>query len=198
MPALTTVPPQATNVISIAVGNQACFALRGDGKPHITVQPFNRKVRQNAPATLWVKAVGHGVLSYQWQCNGLDLPGATNGFLTLASTQFGPGKTYRCRVANSLGSVVSQDAVLLDHSLRFSATGGGPRLDAGELVFNLMGASGAAPLVLYTARTWKPGILCRPMPLPLGHWKCARPWIPTNKDFSVWLKSPKSNGCDST
>ena len=53
--------------------------------PTIQVQPISRTVAQGEPVTLSVQAVGSGTLTYQWQKDGVSIPGATSATLTISS-----------------------------------------------------------------------------------------------------------------
>lgn len=84
--------------------------------PTIVAEPTSQSVAVGGTATFAVGAAG-AALSYQWQRNGVDIPGAT-----LASHTTGPvgladhGARYRCVVRNVVGGVAgsasSVEAVL--------------------------------------------------------------------------------------
>jgi glucose/arabinose dehydrogenase len=80
--------------------------------PQITQQPVNRVVPVGSTATFTVGATG-AALSYQWQKNGVDIPGATAAsYTTLPFTLADDNSTYRCRVMNSAGTATSNSATL--------------------------------------------------------------------------------------
>ncbi len=81
--------------------------------------------------TLSVEAIGAGVLSYQWQKDGVDIAGANSPSFTLAMSEEADSGTYRVVVTNSLGTVTS-DAVAV--SVVFSPAAISP-LNS-DLVFN--------------------------------------------------------------
>ena len=63
--------------------------------------------------TFSVSASGTPPLSYQWQRNGVTISGATSSSYTIASAQLADnGVGFRCRVANTYGSVTSSSATL--------------------------------------------------------------------------------------
>jgi glucose/arabinose dehydrogenase len=84
----------------------------GTVTPAITGQPADLIVSPGEPATFFVAASGPA-LSYQWQRNGADLPGATAPILTVATPQLADsGARYRVNVANGAGNVFSREALL--------------------------------------------------------------------------------------
>jgi hypothetical protein len=81
--------------------------------PSITSQPANKSVTAGQTATFSVNASGSAPLSYQWQRNGTNIPGATGASYATAATVIGDsGSTFRVIVSNLAGSVTSGAAVL--------------------------------------------------------------------------------------
>jgi len=87
------------------------LANTGLSTPVITLQPVSQTNLFGAPTTLTVSALGGG-LSYQWQKNGVDIPGATNNSFTIPYTLDTDAGTYRVLVHNSAGDTPSIVAVL--------------------------------------------------------------------------------------
>lgn len=79
--------------------------------PVISTPPQSIGVVLNGRAIFSVTAEG-GNLSYQWLRGDVELPGATQASLVLSRVQPASGGTYRVRVSNDVGSVMS-DAVEL-------------------------------------------------------------------------------------
>ena len=80
--------------------------------PVIVHQPASRVAATGDPLRLAVLARGAIPLSYQWQLNSNNIPGATADTLiipTIASTDFG---AYRVIVTNPLGSITSSNALV--------------------------------------------------------------------------------------
>jgi len=59
-----------------------------------------------------VATTGAPRVSFQWQKDGADIPGARQSRYTIASVQPSDAGTYRCVVTTTLGSVVSDEATL--------------------------------------------------------------------------------------
>jgi Reelin subrepeat B/Bacterial Ig domain/Immunoglobulin domain/Immunoglobulin I-set domain len=82
------------------------------GPPLILVQPASTSALDGGSATFTVEAAGQAPLSYQWDFNGGLIDGATNATLMLSNVSTNDAGTYRVRISNSLGSVVSGKATL--------------------------------------------------------------------------------------
>jgi alkaline phosphatase D len=81
--------------------------------PIITVQPVNASVKEGRSATFKVTANGTAPLSYQWQKNGADIPGATTrNYTTPPTTAADNGALFHVTITNNLGSTTSTDATL--------------------------------------------------------------------------------------
>ncbi|MDX9928273.1 MAG: DUF6443 domain-containing protein, partial [Bacteroidales bacterium] len=81
----------------------------------ITTQPQGKTVLPGNQAQFSVVAAGTG-LSYQWQKNQVDIPGATSSTYTINATESGHQGSYRVIVTGTCGSLTSQSAVLTLHS----------------------------------------------------------------------------------
>jgi hypothetical protein len=92
--------------------NPATLTVADVSKPVITQQPRSRTVLPGSAATLSVTATGSTVFDYQWQLNGQNIVGATNGTLTIASVQTANLGAYKVVVKNSGGSTDSAAATL--------------------------------------------------------------------------------------
>ena len=85
----------------------------GGTPPSITAQPINQNVAVGQPATFTVTATGTAPLSYQWQENSGNIPGATSSTYTIAATAASQnGHIFQVAVVNSLGSLTSAAATL--------------------------------------------------------------------------------------
>jgi len=106
--------PVTNNIVGIAAGGvQVGFGvlLVGTGAPAITLQPVSQSVPKSNPVTLHARAVGLPPLGFQWQHDGVNLPGATNASLTLPQAA-GRAGGYWLIASNALGAVTSRLAIL--------------------------------------------------------------------------------------
>lgn len=81
--------------------------------PVIAAQPINATLWEGA--TFWTNTVGLGgsaPFAFQWQFNGVDLPGETQAVLTFSNLNFSQEGAYRVVVTNVSGSVTSNPAQL--------------------------------------------------------------------------------------
>ncbi|MED5622165.1 immunoglobulin domain-containing protein [Ideonella sp. BN130291] len=80
--------------------------------PTIVEPPVGTSAAQGTYAFFSVVASGTRPLRYQWQRNGVDIPGAVYDVLLLTSVTPGDAGTYRVIVSNAVGNVTSNGAVL--------------------------------------------------------------------------------------
>jgi hypothetical protein len=90
--------------------------------PLIVSQPQSQTVTNGAQATFSVTAQSRYPLSYQWQKNGADLPGANNSSLSLIGVSAADQATYRVVVTNAYGSVTSAGAALTVNTVLIAPT----------------------------------------------------------------------------
>lgn len=108
----TNVPLGLTNVQAIAAGFGHSLAVIPGGAPFIGRQPSNITCFSGTNVTFKPGVHGVNPLSFQWQREEADLPGATNATLTLSAVQLADIANYRLVVSNSFGSVTSSPAAL--------------------------------------------------------------------------------------
>jgi glucose/arabinose dehydrogenase len=83
------------------------------GAPVIGLSPQSLTLDPGLPASFLVIASGQTPLSYQWQRNGVDIPGATSSSYSLSSVAASDnGATFDVVVSNGQGTVTSASAVL--------------------------------------------------------------------------------------
>lgn len=80
--------------------------------PYVADQPVSQSAIVGTNITFNVIASGTAPLSYQWQLNGTNIPGATASSYTKANVQTADAGNYQAIIANSYGSVTSSIAVV--------------------------------------------------------------------------------------
>jgi glucose/arabinose dehydrogenase len=111
--------------IDVADDGSLYYLARGEGKVHrvrfvdsgtaptISTHPQPVTVPVGSDATFTVSASGSAPLSYRWQRDGADIPGATSASYTLPGAQLADsGARFRVIVSNSAGSATSNAATL--------------------------------------------------------------------------------------
>ncbi len=99
----------------LARGSSAVFrvSFTGSQAPQITQHPASQTKSVGQSVTFTVGASGAPPLSYQWQRNNSDIPGATSSSYTIASVASSDdGAQFRCVVTNAQGNAVSNNATL--------------------------------------------------------------------------------------
>ena len=92
------------NLYYLARGAGAVFKViyTGSSAPVITQDPVSQLISSGHPVTFSVAASGAEPLTYQWQKNDVDVPGANSPDYTIASVGVGEdGDQYRCVVSNA-------------------------------------------------------------------------------------------------
>ncbi len=87
------------------------YALTAAPATQITTAPVNVAACLGGEATLSLGAVG-GNLTYQWQKDGVDIPGATAAQLLLGSVSEADVAVYKCIVSGTCGTVTSREVDL--------------------------------------------------------------------------------------
>ena len=80
--------------------------------PTVTAHPVDTAVYPEGDAQFSVAATGSAPLTYQWQFNGANIPGATSNSYTRLNVQPEDVGNYSVIVANGAGSVASSNALL--------------------------------------------------------------------------------------
>jgi poly(3-hydroxybutyrate) depolymerase len=94
--------------------------------PRIVSPPVDNVQTSGHPASFRVAATGNAPLSYQWQKNGVNIPGATaNWYSTLAARTADDGAIFRAVVSNLSGHATSASA-----TLKVNPASAGPRITA--------------------------------------------------------------------
>lgn len=101
-----------TSPYGVTLSNDAQVTVIPNPPPTILTQPTGTTVFEGASVSLSVAATGVGPLSYQWQLNQQNLPGATTRTLTLANVKVANSGFYRLVVSSPYGVTTSQDALV--------------------------------------------------------------------------------------
>jgi len=96
---------------SDAMVNAIYVAVPTPVRPFINASPVSQVVNVGASTSLSVSAGGSG-LAYQWQLNGVNIPGATYCTLNLQNVGSSQAGSYTAVITNTLGSVTSSPATL--------------------------------------------------------------------------------------
>jgi hypothetical protein len=99
--------PKLLNTLIIAAALDQTYAVT------ITSQPNNKTVNKGQSASFSVIASGAGTISYQWQKDGFDIPGANLGTYTIANCKPWHIGAYTVKVTDS-NSSLSSNLVSLD------------------------------------------------------------------------------------
>jgi uncharacterized delta-60 repeat protein len=117
-----------TVVVSNSVGSITSAPARLDvvppQTPVILVQPLSRTIEEGEAVSFGVVATNNLPLSFQWQFNATNIPGATQSTLTFRSAHLSDAGIYRVVVSSEFRSMTS-DAVLLVVKLLEPVTGPG-------------------------------------------------------------------------
>ena len=87
------------------------YAVEAD-VPVITQQPVSQTVNPGGSATFTVTATAQHPLTYQWQKNGVPIPGATNTSLSFPSAQSSNVGYYSVTVSNAVTGIASASVLL--------------------------------------------------------------------------------------
>jgi glucose/arabinose dehydrogenase len=98
----------------LSIGAGSVFRVRSTSNPpNITTHPGDQSVALGQTATFSCAAGGTAPLSFQWQRNMTNIPGATaTSYTTPATVLTDSGAKFRCVVSNAVGSANSNEATL--------------------------------------------------------------------------------------
>ena len=108
-------------VFSVTVSNAAGTATSRDARltvsaplvpPSILTQPSDHSVLEGESAFFQVVADGSPPLVYQWQRNGVDIPGATDPSYATAPLAIGDDAIFSVTIKNAAGTARSNDVLL--------------------------------------------------------------------------------------
>jgi hypothetical protein len=98
-----------TNLISVTAAGTAYhgLALVNDGSPLILHPPVGLTAYVGRDVVLHGDAVGAQPLSYQWFCNGTNIPNATTASLFFTNIQSGSAGNYQLLASNAVNVAIS-------------------------------------------------------------------------------------------
>jgi chitodextrinase len=112
----------------------------------ITLQPQSCTNKAGSAVNFLVGANGTAPICYQWQKDGVNVPGATNALYSIAAVPAGAAGGYRCLVSNVVGVVTSATATLTVHSAPvITSQPVAQSVAEGQAVLFSVGVSGTAP-----------------------------------------------------
>jgi VCBS repeat-containing protein len=157
--ALSNVSASNAGDYSVVVGNVAGNVTSANATlgvlvpPSIQTQPASQNVPVGVNVTFSVTASGDAPLIYQWQRNGVNIPGANSSTFTLSNVQAGDSGNYSVVVENAGGAATSDPAsltlILPPLSSGSSASSAPPPIETNEGSFDggsNTGVGGPAPL----------------------------------------------------
>ena len=96
----------------VSVFAESTYVIAGGAPPTIAMAPTSQQIGAGGTVTLSVVAGGVGPFTYQWQKDGVNVPGATAASYALTAAQVSQAGSYTVAVGNSGGSVTSSAAVV--------------------------------------------------------------------------------------
>jgi alpha-tubulin suppressor-like RCC1 family protein len=110
--------PSQAGAYSVIVSNALGVTLSSDtivgvAPLLLTASPTNQSVFQGGTVRFQVAATGPSPRTYQWQLNGVEIPGATNATLQWTGVDASKAGAYTVRVGNAYGTVTSRPASLV-------------------------------------------------------------------------------------
>jgi hypothetical protein len=106
---------QVTNACTTATSAGAVLVV--EAPLAITVEPASQGVAPGANVSFSATVTNALPLTYQWTCNGTNIPGATFSIYAINNVQTSAAGTYAVVVSNACGNVTSASAILTVGSL---------------------------------------------------------------------------------
>lgn len=116
--------------------------------PAITQPPLAQIDAAGGTANFTVTATGTGPLSYQWQKDGANIPGATDPALAVANAQLANQGAYRVLVTNAFATATSAAVALtVNTPPSLVQQPASPTIFSGQTATLTVAATGSGPLV---------------------------------------------------
>jgi len=96
----------------VTISDTVSLTVNPNPPPTIVTQPVSKTPLEGNQVNLTVTATGLGTLTYQWQVNGQNIPGATSSTLVLSAVRPSSNGSYRVIVGNPYGTTISTEATV--------------------------------------------------------------------------------------
>ena len=96
----------------VTISDTVTLTVNPNPPPTIVTQPISRTPAEGTQVSLTVTATGIGTITYQWQVNGQNIPGATSSTLVLSAVRPSVNGNYRVIVGNPYGTTISTEATV--------------------------------------------------------------------------------------
>jgi hypothetical protein len=96
----------------VTISDTVTLTVNANPPPAIVTQPLSRTPAEGTQVILTITATGLGSLTYQWQVNGQNIPGATSSTLVLSAVRPSVNGNYRVIVGNPYGTTISTEATV--------------------------------------------------------------------------------------
>jgi len=96
----------------VTISDTVTLTVNANPPPTIVTQPLSKTSAEGTQVTLTVTATGLGALTYQWQVNNQNIPGATSSTLVLSAVRPSANGNYRVIVGNPYGTTISTEATV--------------------------------------------------------------------------------------
>jgi hypothetical protein len=96
----------------VTISDTVSLIVNANPPPTIVTQPVSKTPTEGTQVSLTVTATGLGALTYQWQVNNQNIPGATSSTLVLSAVRPSANGNYRVIVGNPYGTTISTEATV--------------------------------------------------------------------------------------
>jgi hypothetical protein len=96
----------------VTISDTVTLTVNANPPPTIVTQPLGKTSAEGTQVTLTVTATGLGALTYQWQVNNQNIPGATSSTLVLSAVRPSANGKYRVIVGNPYGTTISTEVTI--------------------------------------------------------------------------------------
>jgi alpha-tubulin suppressor-like RCC1 family protein len=138
-------PDGTSNVLTVADGSANSIALTGVIAPQQVQPPMDITVAVGGSALFKAGILGSYPLSWQWQCNGTNVPSPNGSVLLLTNVQFSQAGQYWLLASNVNGGMQSSPAQLNVVPLIITAQPTNLLLYVGDSTVLSVAAQGAQP-----------------------------------------------------